>query len=210
MRLIVVRHGETEENAKGIVQGHRHGKLSLKGKDQIKRLAKQLKNEKIDVIFSSDLRRAAATTKEIARFHAVPVHHVRELRERHMGIYQGKPYYVMNAAQSASGLHKAAYRPKGGETYSEVKRRLKRFLEGVYVKYPEKTVLLSTHGIAIRCILSSYLGIPLKASVGISTANAGFIILEVKRSRARVLRDKLTGDSLGNAPPSPPSFRPKA
>ena len=44
MKLILTRHGETEENIKGIVQGHMPGRLSATGKDQAKRLAKTILN----------------------------------------------------------------------------------------------------------------------------------------------------------------------
>lgn len=71
MKLIIVRHGETEENASEIIQGHSLGKLSKKGIEQSKKLALRLKGEKIDMIFSSDLERAKDTIKEVARFHKV-------------------------------------------------------------------------------------------------------------------------------------------
>ena len=48
MRLILTRHGETEENVADIIQGHLPGKLSEKGIAQVKKVAKRLKDEKID------------------------------------------------------------------------------------------------------------------------------------------------------------------
>src|SRR3989344_5231524 len=90
MRLILTRHGETIENKMGIIQGHLPGKLSKLGKEQAKKLAKRLKNEKIDFIYSSDLARAADTAKEIAKFHPIiPVEFVEDLRERYLGSFQG-------------------------------------------------------------------------------------------------------------------------
>ncbi|MEJ2267962.1 MAG: histidine phosphatase family protein [Nanoarchaeota archaeon] len=83
MKLIIVRHGETEENLKKIWQGHLQGKLTKKGIEQAKKLANRLKDEKLDVIFSSDLDRASDTAKEIAKFHSeVPIYLVEDLRER--------------------------------------------------------------------------------------------------------------------------------
>jgi len=68
MKLILVRHGETIDNKKRLVQGHRQGELSDVGKEQAKKVAERLKDEKIDYIFSSDLRRAADTAKVIAKY----------------------------------------------------------------------------------------------------------------------------------------------
>lgn len=69
MRLILVRHGETFENYHKITQGQLNTKLTQKGFEQIKKAAQRLKNEKIDIAFSSDLDRAVNTCDEILRFH---------------------------------------------------------------------------------------------------------------------------------------------
>ncbi|MFH0808417.1 MAG: histidine phosphatase family protein [archaeon] len=90
MRLIITRHGETEENRAGIIQGHLPGVLSDLGKEQAQRLAKKLKDEKIDLIISSDLARAADTAKEVARFHDCEILFDERLRERYLGSFQGK------------------------------------------------------------------------------------------------------------------------
>ena len=58
MRLIIVRHGETNENVQKIVQGQKLGSLSERGWKQTKLLAERLKDEKVDIIISSDLERA--------------------------------------------------------------------------------------------------------------------------------------------------------
>lgn len=91
MKLTITRHGETEENANGIFQGHLPGKLTKKGKEQARKLSERLKDEKFDVIFSSDLARASDTAKEIIKFHSdVPIYFIKGLRERFMGDAQGK------------------------------------------------------------------------------------------------------------------------
>ena len=65
MRLILTRHGETEDNVKEILQGQAGGKLTAKGIEQAKKLALRLKKEKIDKIYVSDLKRAVDTAKEL-------------------------------------------------------------------------------------------------------------------------------------------------
>ncbi len=91
MKLLITRHGETKENVKGIVQGHLHGNLTEKGIHQAEKLALRLKNEKIDHIYSSDLRRAADTAKLIAKYHPdTPLEFVKELREKTKVVFKGK------------------------------------------------------------------------------------------------------------------------
>ena len=91
MKLILTRHGETVENIDGIIQGHLPGKLSEKGIDQAEQLARRLKSEKLDFIYSSDLERAAATARAIVRFHPdIQIEFVEDLRERYLGTWQGQ------------------------------------------------------------------------------------------------------------------------
>ncbi|GBE19836.1 glucosyl-3-phosphoglycerate phosphatase [archaeon BMS3Abin17] len=72
MKLILVRHGETEENKRREIMGQKQGTLSSLGIEQAKKVAQRLKDEKIDYIFSSDLARASDTAKEIHKFHQNP------------------------------------------------------------------------------------------------------------------------------------------
>ena len=71
MKLITVRHGKTKANEMGLSQGHLNtevANLNEEGITQAKKVAKRLKNEKIDIIYSSDLKRAKNTAKEIAKY----------------------------------------------------------------------------------------------------------------------------------------------
>ncbi|MFZ2189055.1 MAG: histidine phosphatase family protein [Candidatus Moraniibacteriota bacterium] len=90
MNLYVVRHGETVDNARRILQGHLPGKLSGKGLRQAEKVAMRLKGVKFDFIYSSDLKRVVDTTKKIVVHHKAPIFFKESLRERYMGIYQGR------------------------------------------------------------------------------------------------------------------------
>lgn len=176
MRIIAVRHGETLENAKHILMGQRQGTLSRKGRIQAKKLALKLKNAKIDVIFSSDLRRARDTTKEIARYHKVPVFYTKALREQNYGIFQGHPLSELLAAQKVS-TSITVFKPRGGESLSEVKDRVKKFIGRTSRKYKKKTVLVSAHAGIIWSLISIYDKIPLSKSIRIKHKNAAVIVI---------------------------------
>jgi len=82
MKIILTRHGRTVENDAGILQGHLPGKLNEKGIIQAQKVAIRLQDEHIDYMYSSDLDRAADTTREILKYHPdVPVEFIQELRE---------------------------------------------------------------------------------------------------------------------------------
>ncbi len=143
MKLILTRHGETVENIDGIIQGHLPGKLSAKGIVQAEQLARRLKNEKLDFIYSSDLERAASTAREIARFHPdTQIEFVKDLRERYLGTWQGKRKEDLGFSADKGILE---YSPKNGETLDEMYTRAGNFLYKLLAKHPNKSVLCVGH-----------------------------------------------------------------
>lgn len=157
MKLLLVRHGETVENSKGIIQGHLPGKLSDKGVLQAKKLGLRLKNEKIDAIYSSDLFRAVETCNEISVFHNdIPINFTEELREVDMGVNQGKTNEELDWKRDFKTNYIA---PEGGESTEELYDRAERFLQYLLDKYEDKTVLVVTHGGTIKAFLSVLFGI---------------------------------------------------
>lgn len=138
MRLIIARHGETEENIRGILQGHLPGKLSEKGIEQADKLAERLKEENIDHIYSSDLARASDTADVIAEFHPdTPLEFTEQLRERDAGELQG---------MELKGRDWLIKNPEGGETVQQLYDRAKDFLKNIKEKHPDQTILLVCHG----------------------------------------------------------------
>jgi probable phosphoglycerate mutase len=140
MKLTVVRHGETTHNAKKIVMGQKHGNLSALGKKQVRALGKELKKYKFDFIYCSDLKRCKDTLKEIAKYHKhIPVIFTPELRERNMGIYEGRPRV---------DLDKAFQKYRG----SSVHFKPKEFLNYLAKNHQEDRLLIVTHGGVLRVV----------------------------------------------------------
>ena len=138
MKLIITRHGETVQNKKRICQGHTHGKLSREGKTQAKKVAKRLSKEKIDAIYSSDLKRATDTAKEIAKFHQLTVQFDQRLRERFFGKFQGKAIPEKWDWRSLVD--------EGIEEDQAMIERFNSFLKETHGKHKNETVLVVTHG----------------------------------------------------------------
>jgi broad specificity phosphatase PhoE len=189
MRLIVVRHGETKENVKGILQGQNDGVLTKKGRQQRKKVANILKNEKIDVIFSSDLKRTMHMAMEIAKRHGLQIHKTKKLRERDFGVLAGRTLEAFKEAERASGAPALKYAPKGGESFLDVKERVERFMQKLHKIHNNKTILIVTHGAIIRSLYAIYLKKPLEEVKGLKTRNAGILILSIGKSKSRKLKD---------------------
>jgi len=143
MKLIITRHGETEENKADIIQGHLPGHLSETGIKQAKKVALRLKDEKIDFIYSSDLARASNTAKEIAKFHPnVPIKFVKDLREKFFGEWQGKSEKELGFTNNTSFVK---FFPKDGETSEELFNRASNFLHKILSKHHNNIILFVGH-----------------------------------------------------------------
>lgn len=149
MRLILTRHGETEEMKQKISQGHLPGTLSAEGIRQAELLAERLREECIDAIYSSDLARSADTAKIIAKHHPqVPLQLIRELREADLGSNTGKknipPYWQQRAANA--------------ETPEQLFNRAKEFLEMLYQRYPRGNVICVGHAAINKALIAVLMG----------------------------------------------------
>ncbi|KAB1214660.1 putative phosphoglycerate mutase GpmB [Morella rubra] len=105
--IIVVRHGETEWNVDGRIQGHLDVKLNDAGRQQATAVADRLSREpKISVVYSSDLKRALETAQIIASTcGGLEIITERDLRERHLGDLQG--LVLSDAAKLSPEAYKA-------------------------------------------------------------------------------------------------------
>lgn len=140
MKLIIIRHGETIQNAKKIVQGQSEGFLSRKGKKQVNLLGKALRNEKINAIYTSDLIRTIDTAKAIQKYHPhLNLIKDKRLRERYFGSYENKPFAKKFDWDNL---------PKDIETDKQLSSRAKEFFVDLKKKHKDnnKTIVLVTHG----------------------------------------------------------------
>jgi broad specificity phosphatase PhoE len=145
MRLIIIRHGETIENSKGICQGQTNGQLSEKGIEQAKKLSLRFKRRKIDAIYSSDLARAKDTAQEIIKYHPkLQLQLDKRLRERFLGPAQGKAFPENFSFQKL---------PKEAESDQTMYERVKAFYDHIMTQDKNKTVIIVTHGGPKRALL---------------------------------------------------------
>lgn len=178
MRIYLVRHGQTEENATGIIQGWNPGKLTPLGIEQAERLAQRLKAIRFDAIYSSDSARAANTAQIITRFHDTPIQFTEQLRERHMGIFQGRQFEEFNQAQMQSGLGDTNFKPEGGESLDELRHRATSFVQSLREPHLRQTILLVAHGRWNTMLLGAALGASVEESLLLKQTNTCVNILE--------------------------------
>ncbi len=183
MKVIIVRHGQTDENVKKLVAGGgTEALLTAEGISQAKKLAHWLKDEKIDVVYASDQKRAIHTAEHILEHHPLlKIIKHKSLRERHYGEFEGKPGEERNVAQEKSPLPFELFKPKGGESTIEVQKRVGKFFNGLSKKHKDDTVLIVAHGRVIAMLLLKIFDKPVHRENQESHKpdNTGVAILEI-------------------------------
>ena len=146
MRLVIVRHGETTENADRIIQGQTFGELSRLGREQAKLLSLRLKDEKFDIIYASDLKRVVETAKEIAKYHIeTPLKLDARIRERSYGELEGT---IFPDDWDWNNI------PACVETNAVFDERVKDFFEDIIKRHARQTVLVVSHGCIKKRLIS--------------------------------------------------------
>lgn len=163
-RVIIWRHGQTTHNAAGIWQGHLDTDLSETGREQARRAAAVLATLEPDLVWSSDLRRAADTAAELAALTGLHVRRDPRLREIHVGQWQGLT--AAEVTRRYPNVQEALARgedpPRGvtGETVAQVAERGAQALAQLLDELPPgATAVLATHGVSGRALAAHLAGI---------------------------------------------------
>jgi broad specificity phosphatase PhoE len=147
--ILLVRHGETDWNAGRRLQGHTDRPLNDIGREQAGALARELADEHLDAVYSSDLSRAHETARAVADAHGLEVHALPELRERHFGTWEG-----LTDEEIERRFPEAGERVLGdGETREDMARRVFDALQRIADEHPGGRVLVVSHGGPLRAVL---------------------------------------------------------
>ncbi len=159
-KLFLVRHGETIWNAERRYIGRTDLPLSEEGAKQARRLAQRFSTEKVEIIFSSPLKRAIQTAEIIGKENGLKVEVLAELVEVDFGDWEGLTYEEIKQ-KFGDLIDRWLFSPSkveipSGEKWESVTQRVKSFLDQMSHR-PEKTGLAVTHGGVIKTIVGSIL-----------------------------------------------------
>lgn len=156
VRFIVVRHGETQWNQQGILQGQLESPVSARGLRQIDALLGALADYPFGAVLSSPSRRALTTAQAIARYHCAPLHLDSRLHEQHLGEFQAltTAQIMVRDPDIADALFAgdAMIVPPGGESVLEAARRLHQTLLDWHAP-DDAPVCVVTHGNTLAGLL---------------------------------------------------------
>jgi probable phosphoglycerate mutase len=172
--LYIARHGETEWNLAGKLQGHRDSPLTAKGHIQAEFLAMALNNKQISKVYSSDLGRAVQTARAVAEHLGVELIIDERLRERNFGILEGKTKVEVDESLLPARLrsHEPDYVIPGGESFRQVYERSVACLEELVEQNGHSAFAVICHGGIVHCAFHRALGLPLNQPRNFSLNNA--------------------------------------
>ncbi|OGH19768.1 MAG: hypothetical protein A3D74_02335 [Candidatus Levybacteria bacterium RIFCSPHIGHO2_02_FULL_37_13] len=160
--LILIRHGESLWNAKGVWTGLTDISLSEKGKEEARTAGASLKNTKIDIAFTSALKRAKETLSEIKKtlnLNSLPTIESKALNERDYGYLTGKNKWEIEKEVGDKmflKIRRGWNTPiKNGETLKDVYERVVPYYQTVISPKLKdgKNVLIVAHGNSLRALV---------------------------------------------------------
>jgi glucosyl-3-phosphoglycerate phosphatase len=158
MRLLLVRHGQSEWNAGRMLQGQADVPLSDLGRKQAATLAPVIAAFEPDRAVTSDLTRARETAARLGHPEASPEPLLREID---VGHWQGRliDELLADEPEAYAGWRAGTHRPEGGEGWKDFLSRVGAALHGEIAVGQAKTLLVVCHGGVIRAALQALLGL---------------------------------------------------
>lgn len=190
MKIYLVRHGETDWNQAGLLQGQTDIALNAQGLEQAREAAERLKEVPFEIAFCSPLIRAKRTAETIIGDRKITLTADERLRELNFGPWEGVDIRTIKDAASQPFTNPGSYiPPEGAESFAQLYKRSGEFvdqvllpLEGTY-----ETVLVVAHGGVNRSILNPVLNIPVDDFWRMHMGNCATAILDCTDGKLSML-----------------------
>jgi len=189
LEILLIRHGQTDWNRDRRIMGRRPIPLNKAGRAEARRLARALKDVKIDAIYTSPVLRAVETAHHLRNGGRAAVRHAPEMAEIDYGRWIGKTFEEVISEKAFRVYHKNPRKacPPGGEHMMKVFGRTVRFIERLRKKHKKGRVAVVSHADVIKTILVHYLGMDYDHLLKFRIDNASISLLWFHKDRARVL-----------------------
>jgi len=211
-RLLLIRHGESEFNRDGRIQGFMDCDLSDLGREQAERLKDRLDLEHIDSALCSTATRAVDTAR-IALGHRFDVDARPDLREINLGVWEGRVATELREEmplETKMWFHEPSkVRIEGAETLAAFRERVSTEIDNIRKAHAEKGIAIVAHGGVICTYLTSLLGLALDDMWRFKIRNGSItkIVFPTNKPLIEVLNDisHLDG-AVRYAPNTPPQY----
>ena len=193
MKIYLVRHGETDWNQAGLLQGQTDIDLNAQGFAQAEEAAERLREVPFEIAFCSPLIRARHTAETIVGDRKIPLTTDERLRELNFGPWEGVDIRTIKEENSQPFTNPGSYiPPEGAESFAQLYARSGEFVEQVLLPLEGtyETVLVVAHGGVNRSILNPVLQIPVSDFWRVHMGNCATAVLECREGKLTVLEYK--------------------
>ncbi len=181
-RLVLIRHGQSQWNLEGRIQGQTDVPLSELGERQAEAVSKRLASEKIGALYASPLRRALHTAEVIDRHHGLGVRIEPVLTEIDHGLWQGRTEAEIEATDGERlrqwQLVPGRVQMPDGERLYDVRRRALGAIRAIAASHQGRTIVIVSHELVIKIILAEVLGMDYDHLGRLVVANTSLSIVE--------------------------------
>ncbi len=201
MLLYLIRHGQTNHNKAKRLQGQTDIPLNEFGIEAAEKTAKGMADIDFDLIISSPLNRAITTAKIIKGHRDIPIEVDERIKEISFGDYEGLCSHGIDYDipdldfPNFFDAPEKYNTPPNGESFKDVISRCGNFIKDIMANkdYEDKTILISTHGCALKAILYNLRETELKDFWGDGVSkNCGVTIVKVDGNKVEILEEGKT------------------
>lgn len=180
--ILLIRHGQTDWNLAGRMQGHEDIPLNETGRLQAQALAKRLAGWPIAAIYSSDLQRCAQTAVHLGKAVGIRPVYRSGWRERDLGALSGLTRQEVRAKypNALSEHNRTKISPPNGESHETLQKRSLAAFHDVAAHHSHEMVAVVSHGGILHVLVAHLLGLPAEAYGRFTMrGNTGLSIVEV-------------------------------
>ncbi|MDM9617826.1 histidine phosphatase family protein [Kosakonia cowanii] len=190
MKVILVRHAQTQWNRAGMIQGQQDSPITERGERETAALLAALEDEgyTAESVFSSPLTRARSMGEQLAALFQAPLVIDAALMEQAFGRYEGLSTQELQAEADALFAHDAAFCPPGGESLVQAVQRMLVFLQRQHTRAAHKTLCVVCHGHVTQGLLALLKEGNLENFARYAQPNASYAVLEMAEEKCEVLR----------------------
>ena len=184
-RWILVRHGETEWNARGRAQGQADTPLNARGREQAALTAARLREVRFDAAYCSDLQRVVDTAEAITAGKSVALTKMKALREKHFGDWEGMTFAEVESQHPTLFRRlfdeDIEFAPPNGESDLALRARVKAAADGLLRAHAdlEGNVLVAAHGGSLRAFITALMDMPPEYMWRLRLGNCGITVVNV-------------------------------
>ena len=194
MKVILVRHAETEWNVRGIIQGHSDSPVTRRGLRETSALQTALtaSDYRVECVYTSPLGRAWKMGQSLAECFRCSLMAEPALKEQSFGKFEGmsSELLIQNHPDDANALFRldAEFCPPGGESLSDASQRVMRFLHNLEKTPHHQTICIVSHGHVSQGILAILKGGTVDDFPMYAQPNASYSVFDLINGKCSAVR----------------------